>query len=95
MLKGISVNGAAECECELASAKETLGNAEANQRKAFVGIEQGTGKKEKNVLAVMHRGVTGHGKDWSRNNYGTACLFMDEKLHESSVALSNQETPEK
>ena len=44
-LTGISVNDTIECENELASVKQMLQNAEVNQRKGVVGIEQGTGKK--------------------------------------------------
>ena len=43
-LKGSSVKDIVEYEHELESAKEILTNVEINQRKLFVGIEQGTGK---------------------------------------------------
>ena len=42
VLRGISINDALEHEHELEIVKETLHNAEVNQRKVFVGIEQGT-----------------------------------------------------
>ena len=42
VLKGISVNNALECECELTIVKEALHDEDVNQRKIFVGIEQET-----------------------------------------------------
>ena len=44
VLKGISIKDIAECECELSSAKEMIGNVGVNQRKLFLVTEQGTGK---------------------------------------------------
>ena len=95
MLKRISVNDAVEHEYELASTKEILGNTEVNQRKMFIGIEQGTGKNKQNMLALMHVGIMVQMKDWKRNNYGSTCLFVDEIVCESSVVLHEQETPGK
>ena len=66
VLKGISAQDAMEHGCELGSAKETLGNAEVNQRKIFVGIDQGIGKNEENVLVVMHICMISQGKEWTR-----------------------------
>ena len=43
----------------------------------------------------MHRGVIAQVNDWIRKNYGTTCLFVDEREHESSVMLHEQKTPEK
>ena len=63
VLKVMSVNDAVEHEHELESAKEMLGNAEVNQIKVFVGIEQEAGKNEQNVLVVMHRDVMAQEKD--------------------------------
>ena len=85
VLKGISINDEVEYESELVSTKETLENAEVNQRKVFVGIEKRTGKIKHNVLSVMCRGMMAQGKEWIRNNYGTTCLFIDEKSCKSSA----------
>ena len=57
VLKGISVHGTMEHEYELESTKEMLVSVEVNQRTIFVGIEQGIGKNDDNVLVVMHRGI--------------------------------------
>ena len=46
VLIGMDINDTIEDEHELASMKEMLKNVEVNQRKVFVGIEQGTGKKQ-------------------------------------------------
>ena len=50
VLKVINVNEVAEHEHEIASAKEMLGNAEANQRKVFLGTEQRAGKMKRMCL---------------------------------------------
>ena len=55
-----------EHENALESAKETLGNAEVNQRKISVGIEQGAGKKEDKALVEMHKSMMSHEKEWIR-----------------------------
>ena len=89
-LKGISINDALEHECELASMKDALQNVEVNQRKGFLAIEQGTEKMKKNVLAVIHRGIIAQGKHCIASDHGTACLFVNEKEHKSSVILCGQ-----
>ena len=43
----------------------------------------------------MHRSMTIQGKDWIRNDYGTAFFLIEEKEHGSSVMLHEQQTPEK
>ena len=62
VLIGININNTIECEYEVANVKETLKNAEVNQRKSFVGIEQGIGENKNNVLLIMHRSMIAQGK---------------------------------
>lgn len=80
-----------EYEYELASVKEILVNVEVNQKKLFVGIEQGTGENEENVLVIMHRGMMSHGKEWTCQNYGTKCKLSGDREHESSVMLNRED----
>ena len=35
------------------------------------------------------------GKYWIRKNCGTTCVFVEEKSHQSSAVLNEQEIPEK
>ena len=65
-----------------------------NQRKKIVGIEQGIGKNEDNVLLVMHRGMMTHRKEWIRKIM-KKCVLIGEKAYESSVTLNREETPQK
>ena len=43
----------------------------------------------------MHGGMTAQGKEWIRKNCGTKCVLIEEKAHESSIALNQQEIPQK
>ena len=95
VLKGINIHDEMEYEYELASVKEILMNVEVNQKKLFVGVEQGTGKNENNVLVIMHRGMTLYGKEWIRQNYGTKCKLSGNREHESSVMLNREDVPQK
>ena len=58
-----------------------------SNKKLFVGIESGTGKKISNVLVTMHRSMVPDGKDWIRNNYGAMCLSVNDIEHKSSAML--------
>ena len=87
------MNERMEHEHELENVRETLANVEVNNKKLFVGIEQGIGKNENNVLVVMHRGMMSYGKEWTRQNYGTKFVLIEDKEHESSVTLNREETP--
>ena len=80
-----------EHECELASTKEKLGNVEVNQNKKFVGIEEGVGKNDDNVLLIMHKGKMSCEKKQTRQNYCTKCVLIWDKEYESSIVLSREE----
>ena len=47
------------------------------------------------MLALMHRGMMTHGKEWIRKNYGTRCVLIGKKSYESSATLNREETPQK
>ena len=52
-------------------------------------------ENKNNVLLVLHRGMIAQEKDWIRNNYCSACLFVDEKNVKVALCCTNKKTPEK
>ena len=75
--------------------KEVPGNAQVNQNPFFIRSEQGTGKNEESVLAVMLIGIMSQGKELVSKSCGMKRVLIEEKAYKSSAALSRQETPHK
>ena len=64
---------------------------EVNQRRIFVGIEQGVGKCKNDLLVIMNKDRTDIGSKWIRENYGESFKFVQEKYYESSMPMKSDE----
>ena len=68
-----------------------LHKVEVNQRLIFVGIEQGVGKCEKDLLFIINEDRTDIGSKWIRENYGESLKFTKDKSCNSSVPMKSNE----
>ena len=84
-LKGVKAEEKVECKGEKGTMKQALQKVEVNQRRIFVGIEQGVGKCKNDLLVIINKDRTEIGSKWIRENYGESLTFLKAKPCDNSV----------
>ena len=85
------MNDKLEYEREEACAKDMSTNAEINNEKIFVGLYQGQGKNENNVLVIINIGMTSHCREWIHDIYGGKYKLRGDRTHDFSVMLNKKD----
>ena len=92
VLKGADMHDELEHECKEACGKQMLKKVETNNKKIFIGVEQGQEKNKDNALVIFHKGKMPCCKEWTKQNYGGTCKLKGCISHESSVMFNKGKT---
>ena len=76
VLKGVKVEDEVEYEGETGTVKQVLQKVEVNQRRIFVGIEQGVGQHKNDAFVIISKDRADIGNRWIRENYGERFKFV-------------------
>lgn len=90
-LEDVGVLDAAKFQDQTKILSEFFMNAKKNGISLFNGIEQGSGKNEKNTYVYFKGTMATEAREWIRKNYGTTITVEDKNEYKTSLPVITTE----
>ena len=90
-LEDVGVLDEVKVQDQTKTLSEIFMNAKKNGISLFNGIEQGSGRNEKNTYVYFKGTMATEAREWIRKNYGTTIKVKDKKEHKTSLPVITTE----